>query len=114
TGKRGPMGHPASGTRDATQGLSDGAGTDEEEKRVGCRSHCHHRCGDGYGHAAVKSGWRDMRGRYTEEQGRLLGNGRCPESGDKKTTAIPKDRPPVAQGQKLAVETKAVNDLCIN
>ena len=31
-----------------------------------------------------------MRGGYTEEQGRLLGNGRCPESGDKKTTAIPK------------------------
>src|SRR5919109_2490153 len=87
------MGRPASGTRDATKGLSGGAGTDEEEKLVGCRSHCHHRCGDCCGHAAVKSGWRAMRGRYTEEQGRLLGNGRCPESGDKKTTALPQDAP---------------------
>jgi len=33
------MGRPASGTRDATKGLSDGAGTDEEEKLVGCRTH---------------------------------------------------------------------------
>ena len=87
------MGRPASGTRDATTGLSDGAGTDEEEKLVGCRNHGHHRCGDCRGHAAVKSGWRDMRGGYPEEQGRLLGNGRCPESGDKKTTTIPTDDP---------------------
>ena|ERR1051326_1425454 len=87
------MGRPASGTRDATQGLSDGAGTDEEEKLVGGRSHCHHRCGDCCGQAAVKSGWRDMRGGDTEEQGRLVGNGRCPESGNQKTTAIPKDAP---------------------
>src|SRR5215471_5991539 len=74
------MGRPARGTRDATKGLSDGAGTDEEEKLVGGRSHCNRRCGDCCGHAAVKSGWRDMRGGYTEEQGRLLGDGRCPES----------------------------------
>src|SRR5690349_18974737 len=87
------MGHSASGTRDATKGLSDGASTDEEEKLVGCRSHCHHRCGHCCGQAAVKSGWRAMRGGYPEEQGRLLGNGRCPASGDKKTTAIPKDAP---------------------
>src|SRR5262249_24020025 len=87
------MGHPASGTQDATKGLSDGAGTDEEEKLVGCRSHGHHRCGDGGGHAAVKSGGRDMRGGYTEEQGRLLGNGRCPESGDKKQRPSLKDDP---------------------
>ena len=29
------MGRPASGTRDAAKGLSDGADTDEEEKLVG-------------------------------------------------------------------------------
>jgi hypothetical protein len=87
------MGHPSSGTRYATTELSCGARTDEEEKLVGCRSHYNHRRGDCCGHAAVKSSWRDMRGGYTEEQGRLLGNGRCPESGDKKTTAIPKDDP---------------------
>ena len=54
------MGLPARGTRDATTGLSGGAGTDEEEKLVGWRSYCHHRCGDCCGHAAVKSGWRGV------------------------------------------------------
>ena len=64
------MGRPASGTRDATKGLSDGAGTDEEETLGGGRSPCHHRCGECGGHAAVKSGWRDMRGGCPE--GRAL------------------------------------------
>jgi hypothetical protein len=62
------MGRPASGTRDATTGLSGRKSTEKGKKLVGGRSNCDHRGGDCCGHAAVTSGWRDMRGGYTEER----------------------------------------------
>ena len=85
------MGSPASRTRYATKGLSGGAGTDKGEKLVGGGSHRDHRCGDCCGHAAVKSGWWDIRCGYTEEQGRFLYTEGDREGWAQTTTAILRD-----------------------
>ena len=76
---------------DTQQQDSRRRGHGQGEKLVGCGSHRDRRCGDCCGHAAVKSGWWDIRCGHTEEGGRFLYTEGDRERWAQTATAIPRD-----------------------